>query len=248
MKSWLSRLSKGRPPQREPAADWKQEALADFKQWLDELEAMPAMPDEPADTSYGLLDLVDALTAVRTETGNLARQATRALREHEEQQKAIAAEREQEAAARTVEQQELKRAVAIVEGLSHLQDAERERAERRRVLQILFDTAADLRAVQERATVPPPQRRWFKRPAVVGPDGKDMALLIKGIEAALATWKVRELAAVGDPFDPRTMRAVASAKTGRVPPGTVCDVIRQGMVIDGQVERYAEVNVEKEDV
>ena len=248
MKRWLPRLSKISTPQREPVADWKQAALADFKQWLDELEVMPTMPDESAETRYGLLDIVDALTAVRTETGNLARQATRALREHEEQQKAIAAEREQEAAARAAERQELKRAVAVVEGLPHLQDADRERAERRRVLQILFDTAADLRAVQERAVAPPLPRRWFKRPAAAVPDGKDIGLLIKGIEAALATWKVRELAAEGDPFDPRTMRAVASTETGRVPPGTVCDVIRQGIVIDEQVERYAEVNVEREDV
>lgn len=245
MRDWFH-LSKLNRQDAAPAADWKQAAIADFTQWLDELEEPPAdIADGEEENRYGLVDLVDAMTALRTETGNLARNAARALRDGEEWQKSFADEREREAAVRAEERQELKRAAEAVQGLSRLQDAERERSERRRVLQMLFDTVEDLRAVRERCSAAVP-RGWFKRSAAQPAVEKELALLIKGIEASLESCNVRGLVAVGDPFDPRTMRAIAAVETGRVPRGAVCDVIRQGIIIDEQLERYAEVNVEKE--
>lgn len=243
MRAWIDRLHRKHPPEK-PRADWKQAAMQDFAAWLDEIDEPPVVPED-GESPYGLSDLIDAMTALRTETGNLARNAGRALREGEELRQSLAAEREQDAETRAAERQEWKRAMATVEGLSRLQDVERERTGRRRALQMLFEALENIRAVRERFAAPI-KRGWFTRAAAVPSADKDFALLIKTLETALETWNVRELVAVGDPFDPRTMRAIGSVKTGRVPPGAVCDVIRQGIMIDDQVERYAEVNVEKD--
>ncbi len=230
-----------------PGHNWKQTALADFTRWLDELDTPPPEPNPDPDVEYGLVDLVEAMTALRTETAHLARHTAKVLRDHEEQQRSNAARQTEQAEAQASERKELQRVLAAVEHMTRARDAERERAERRRALQMLFDTAEDLRMLQARRHAAPRKRRWFKKAPPAAPMDHDIQLLLKRIEDALSASNVRALASVGDRFDPETMSALASVHTGRVPPGAVCDVIRQGIMIDEYVQRYAEVHVEKDE-
>lgn len=227
--------------------DWKQSALDDFARWLDELDTPPPETNLEPDVEYGLVDLVEAMTALRTETAHLARHTARVLRDNEEQQRVQAARQTEQAEAQASDRKELQRVLAALEQMTRARDAERERTERRRALQMLFDTAEDVRMLQVRHNAVPIKRRWFRRSPTASSMDHDLHLLLKRIEDALSASNVRALATVGDRFDPETMSALASVRTGRVPPGAVCEVIRQGIAIDEHVQRYAEVHVEKEE-
>jgi molecular chaperone GrpE len=69
------------------------------------------------------------------------------------------------------------------------------------------------------------------------------ALALERLDDALRRLDVREIAAEGQPFDPRVMRAVEVATAGAAPPGTVLEVFRAGYTADGRILRVAEVKV-----
>jgi molecular chaperone GrpE len=69
------------------------------------------------------------------------------------------------------------------------------------------------------------------------------ALALERLDDTLRRLDVHEIAALGKPFDPRTMRAVEVGPGSTAPAGTVLEVFRTGYTADGRVLRFAEVKV-----
>jgi len=89
-------------------------------------------------------------------------------------------------------------------------------------------------------------RAWLRR----AEDGRTARALLEGydlalqrLEATLEELQVREIPAVGRPFDPQRMRAVAVEETDRVERGTVVEVFRAGYTLRGTLHRSADVKV-----
>jgi molecular chaperone GrpE (heat shock protein) len=224
-------------PDKDPRPDWKQAALDDFAQWLDDLES-DAQPDDDDDDSppLGLADVVDSVAALRTETAALARNAAKIVRDNEALRKESDEDREQTARTLLAVQKQL-RDVA----------AQRDASARAEILEFLFDAADDLRSVVRRHEARGPVKTGFFRTERIPADLlDDLHLLLRRSEDALRLWNVRPIAGVGAPFDPQTMRALATTDLGEAPPGCVSEIVRQGIFIDQRPLRIAQVNVEKE--
>jgi molecular chaperone GrpE len=129
---------------------------------------------------------------------------------------------------------------------------ERAGAERREGEQALFLELLDLRdrlaAGEEQASRYAPG--WLARRggagAFVSGMAEGMALNLRHLDELLARRGVRRLEALHRPFDPHTMRAVATDWDAARAEGVVLGVARAGYLRDGRVLRLAEVIVNKE--
>jgi molecular chaperone GrpE len=72
-------------------------------------------------------------------------------------------------------------------------------------------------------------------------EGQELAL--RRVKDELARRGMREIAALGERFDPEIMRAVAADSSKGIEDGTVTAVVRGGWLRDGTVWRHAEVAV-----
>ena len=86
-------------------------------------------------------------------------------------------------------------------------------------------------------------RARFGQRAVLEALAEGNALALERLDDALERLDVHEIASLGQPFDPRAMRAVEVAATSAAPVGTVLEVFRAGYAADGKVLRFAEVKV-----
>ena len=222
---------------------WKQQALADFKLWLEELDepAGAAEPDADA-ASCDLRDLFAEFAALRQEVHLQNREQSRARRE-------LAG-----AAARYGEADQVLEARA--EELAAFETRVARAAENGCLLAVLEVRDALVRGSTAAA-------RLRKAPNKSGKSGKGarkrlrrmqrgVAGVIEGYELAvrrcdrtLARFGVRAVPAVGGRFDARTMHAVDARRVKKQQNGVVVEEYVGGFVRDGAVLRLAEVAVNR---
>jgi len=86
-------------------------------------------------------------------------------------------------------------------------------------------------------------RAWFGQRAVLEALIEGNRFARERLDDLLGRLDVREIACLGQSFDPTLMRAAEVVETASAPPGTVVEVFRPGYTSDGRVIRFAEVKV-----
>ena len=215
--------------------------------------------DDDAEPQFGMVDVVEAFTAMRHEwrgqtkesrvMTDAVREAVTAIRELESTLSAAgpsgADDGTAEALAGTVAEidHQLTRAVAAVGQWA------RRRADRK---------AADMRSLEERFGHMNAVARWFARPLLESvrelsapPEGQ--AALAEGLDLVVARLRremrqqgIERLDTPGEPFDATTMNAIGTVETADFPPGTVAEQLAPGYRWRGRLLRYADVRVAKE--
>ncbi len=226
-------------------AEWKQQALQDFRHWLEELADAPpaAMEEQPANCD--LRDLFAELAALRQEVRLQNREQSRAGREladaaaRYDAVNSMAQRREEELGA-------FERRVA-------------QAAENRCLLPVLdlrdaivrgHDAALGLRKVGKRAQRRSERKRKLRRlfgrlqPGIDGVvEGYELA--VRRCDRMLAQFGVDGVRTVGAAFDARTMHAVEARRVDGCSEGMVVEEYVSGFVRDGVVLRLAEVAVNR---
>ena len=230
-------------------ADWKQQALAEFKQWLDELAVAPPEAEQEPDQGAvpcDLRDLFAELAALRQEVRLQNREQSRAGREL-----ANAAARYDEAN-RVVEARD--------QELAAFEDRVARAAENRCLLPVLDlrdalvrgrDAAARLRKAgnkgnKGRKGPRKGARKLLRRmqPGIAGViEGYELA--IRRCDRMLAQFGVHAVPTVAARFDARTMHAVDTRRVKQQAEGVVVEEYIAGFVRDGAVLRLAEVAVNR---
>ena len=240
---------------RDPGGDdWKQQALAEFRQWLDELPAAPAASpvaelereQAPEVASCDLRDLFAELAALRQEVRLQNREQSRATRE------LAGAAARFGAAGRAPDTRD--------HDLTGVEERVSRAAENRCLLPVLDvrdslvrgrDAAVRLRRASAKGGKGGKGRRKGARKRLRRMR-QGIAGVIEGYELAvrrcdrmLARFGVRGVPAVGARFDARTMHAVDTRRVKRQEEGTVVEEYVSGFVRDGAVLRLAEVAVNR---
>ena len=217
----------------ERSDDWKQSALQDFRQWLDELEEPAPEAGDQESPECDLRDLFAEFAALRQEIRLQNREQSRAGREL-----AKAADR-YDAAARLVQHRE--------EDLAAFEKRLSREAENRCLLSFL--EVRDALARGREATLELRERPGlFRRPprGIAGVvDGYELAL--RRFDRILFRYGVQLLPATGHSFDSRTMHAMETRRVKQAGDGTVVEELLSGFTRDGEVLRLAEVAVNRLD-
>ena len=229
--------------QEEGGGDWKQQALAEFRQWLDELDAAPPAAEQEPDGGAAPCDLRDLfaeLAALRQEVRLQNREQSRAGREL-----ANAAAR-YDAVNGVLEHRD--------EELAASEDRVSRAAENRCLLPVLDlrdalvrgrDAARRLRKAGNKGRRKG-ARKLFRRmePGIAGViEGYELA--IRRCDRMLAQFGVRGVPTVGARFDAGTMHAVDTRRVKERTEGVVVEEYVSGFVRDGAVLRLAEVAVNR---
>lgn len=233
--------SAGRSPDASGAAsggseelgdDWRQSALEDFRQWLAG-QAEPPPPEAEPPEECDLHTLFGELAALRQEVRLQNREQSRASR-------ALASAAEGYEAAR----------LAGERRDEDLADLERRvaRASEDRVLRSVLEVRDAL--VRGRAAARElgdrPRLAWLSSRRIAGvAEGYEQAL--RRFDRVLAGFGVRSVPALGEPFDSRTMHAVAARRGERAKDGVVVEELRSGFTREGEVLRLADVAVSRND-
>ena len=238
--------------QGEGGGDWKQQALAEFKQWLDELAVAPPEAEQEPDQGAAPCDLRDLfaeLAALRQEVRLQNREQSRAGREL-----ASAAARYDEAN-RVVEARD--------QELAAFEDRVARAAENRCLLPVLDlrdalvrgrDAAARLRKAGNKGNKGNKGRKGPRKgarkllrrmqPGIAGViEGYELA--IRRCDRMLAQFGVHAVPTVAARFDARTMHAVDTRRVKQQAEGVVVEEYIAGFVRDGAVLRLAEVAVNR---
>ena len=227
--------------------DWKRQALEQFTQWLDELNAAPELAAEqeadPGTAPCDLHTLFSELAALRQEVRLQNREQSRAGREL-----ASAAAR-YEAIDRVLERRD--------EELAAFEHRVVRTAENRCLLPVLELRDALVRgraaALRLRTTGTRGRKKrrkgarklWRRmQPGIAGVvEGYQLA--IRRCDRMLAQLGVHGVRAVGARFDARTMHAVETRRVKQQEEGVVVEEYVSGFVRDGAVLRLAEVAVNR---
>ncbi|HAS82893.1 MAG TPA: nucleotide exchange factor GrpE [Verrucomicrobia bacterium] len=216
---------------------WKDAVLADFKAWLDALpddEPLPGDEDAEQVEDADLLSLVGEMTALRQEVKLMSRGTGKLSRTVEQ-----------------VSQDVSTNVVPLADEIRRL-DREARTSETRGVLSPLLLELGDLREGLREVTsktsllVRPwylPQRRWASLGIVR--QREDLDVLVRRIDSTLERHAVKPIAAEAMPFDARCMTAEGVTRSGRVSPGHVSTVVKQGFSVAGGILRPAHVMVEE---
>ena len=214
--------------------DWKQQALADFGQWLEEWNEAPLEADGEETAECDLRDLFAEMAALRQETRRQNREQAKAGRE-------------------------LEKAAALYETVADwaqhweedLASFEKRvaRAAEDRCLQSFFEVRDALVRGQAAAVELHRPPRLFRRPAL-GTAGvvQGYELALRRFDRMLAQFGVQLVQTVGHLFDARTMRAVESRRVAQFADNVVVEEFLSGFTRDGDVLRLAEVAVNRLDI
>ena len=223
--------------------DWKQQALEEFRQWLDSMTASSPAPEQEQEQGTAPCDLRDLfaeLAALRQEVRLQNREQSRAGREL-----ASAAAR-YDAIDRVLERRD--------EELAAFEDRVSRAAENRCLLPVLDlrdalvrgrDAARRLRKAGNKGRRKG-ARKLFRRmePGIAGViEGYELA--IRRCDRMLAQFGVRGVPTVGARFDAGTMHAVDTRRVKERTEGVVVEEYVSGFVRDGAVLRLAEVAVNR---
>ena len=226
--------------------DWKRQALEQFTQWLEELNAPPQMAaEQEADPAApcDLHTLFSELAALRQEVRLQNREQSRAGRE------LTNAAARYEAIDRVLARRD--------EDLAAFEHRVARMAENRCLLPMLALRDAVVRgrdaAVRLRTTGSKGRKKrrkgarklWRRmEPGIAGViEGYELA--IRRCDRMLAQFSVHGVPAVGARFDARTMHAVETRRAEQQEEGVVVEEYVSGFVRDGAVLRLAEVAVNR---
>jgi molecular chaperone GrpE len=210
----------------------KETLLDQFRCYLDSIEEAPGEPDEPG-AEADLFTVFVELSALRNEV----RTESRLVKEALDQLRGVFATLQSSHA--TLEQ-ELKRVQA--------EARERGRAQLRPLLLELLDLRDRLAAGLQQPTAPPPRLfdRWrSQRPPESESWREGLGITLRRLDRILAERRVVRIEMTGQPFDPRTARAVGTTQDTSVAAGIVMDEVSAGFMWDEELLRAAEVIVSK---
>ena len=215
--------------------DWKERALEDFRDWLDDLPGPAEGEDEAGGAGEShevdLRDLFAEFAALRQEIRLQNREQARASREL-----AKAAE-SYETATRLTRRRE--------DDLAVFEKRVVTEAENRCLRSMLEVHDALVRGLD--AAVALRERRGLLRRPVRGVAGvvEGYELALRRFDRMLARFGVRRLRTVGNPFDSRTMHAMEVRRIEQAGDGEVVEELLGGFTRDGDVLRLAEVAVNR---
>ena len=217
-----------------PGDDWKQQALADFGQWLDEWTENSLEVNAEETTECDLRDLFAEIAALRQETRRQNREQAKVSRE-------------------------LAKATALYEMVADWTQHREEdlasfekrvaQAAEDRCLRPFLEVRDALVRGQAAAVQLHSRPRLFRRPSpkIAGVvQGYELAL--RRFDRMLAQFGVQLLQTVGHPFDARTMRAVEVRRVAHFDDHVVVEEFVSGFARDGEVLRPAEVAVNRLDI
>jgi molecular chaperone GrpE len=209
----------------------KETLLDQFRCYLDSIEEAPGEPDEPG-AEADLFTVFVELAALRNEV----RTESRLVKEALDQFRGVFATLQSSHA--TLEQ-ELKRVQA--------EARERGRAQLRPLLLELLDLRDRLAAGLQQPTAP--LKRWFDRwrRRLAEPESwrEGLGITLRRLDRILAERRVVRIETAGQPFDPRTARAVGTTQDTSAGAGIVMDEVSAGYMWDEELLRAAEVIVSK---
>ena len=216
----------------------KTELLEQFRRYLDGIEELPP-PAPTGGSEADLFTLSVDMAALRTEV----RTESRLVKDALEQFRAVFQTLQ---SSQTALEQELQRA------------HERERVQERALVRPLLLDMLDLRD-RLAAGLPPvpvpgpaPRLRWYerwrgKRARRPDPWQDGLRMTLRRLDQLLLERRVTPLELLGQRFDPRLGRVVATRDAAGVGAGLVLEVVRTGFLWDEALLRPAEVVVSKPD-
>ena len=220
----------------ERSGDWKQRALDDFRQWLDDVAEdspdLDAEDQEPPECD--LRDLFAEFAALRQEIRLQNREQSKAGRELA---KAAAG---YETAAQLIHRRE--------DDLAAFEKRITREAENR-CLRSVLEVRDTLMRGREAAARLRERPGLFWRPprGIAGVvDGYEMA--VRRFDRMLSRFGVRLLQTTGHPFDSRTMHAMETRRVELAKDGVVVEELLSGFMRDGEVLRLADVAVNRLDM
>jgi molecular chaperone GrpE len=217
--------------------EWKQEALERFRGWLEALpDEAPVEPDEP---SMDLYTLAEELTALKQEMRTLGR-STAQLAD----------------SSRTVSdtlKEELPMLLKAQEAAtpSTAPDKEAVQAARRDAIRPFLIELGDLSVSFDELSARKAEVKWpFYVPEAVRKQlrqvqAKPLEVLSVRVNALLSRHALVPLASEGARFDAVRMNAAGVSCVGKVAPGCISAVVRQGFVCGEEILRFADVIVEE---
>ena len=219
-----------RDTDRQPArADWKEQVLTDFSEWLE------ALPDDSPPATHVTMESCDLYT-VLSEFSALRQEIKLRNREQNRVTGNLAQMREAYEKSMTLFENS-------ASGIENLARDIRFDAETKTVLPFLDVRDALVRGHAACMAVIN-KRRWFRRaPKYMQPiaDGYETAL--RRFDRGLASAGITPIETVGQPFDPKQMKATGSRDDSKSPPETVLAEEAGGFVRGDEVIRKAEVVV-----
>ena len=238
-RDWFRRRKGSGPPELD--ADWKRQALDDFRQWLDAAGEEAPGHEEPEEPDPDLRGLFAELVALRQEVRVQSREQARAAREM-----AAAAGRFETAAREAERRREgFETAARGRETPAALEDRVSRAAEDRCLAGSL--EVRDARVRGRDAAV-----RLRDRPRLFGRPPRGVAGVVEGYDLAigrfdrmLSRFDVRRVETVGRPFDSRVMHAVEARREEGAGDGVVVEELRTGFVRRDDVLRLADVAVNR---
>lgn len=231
---WIIRFFSVRVERRVEGAvdalpDWKQDALRDFRLWLEDLPDQPGGPDESPIEACDLYSILSEMTSLRQEIRMQNREQNRSLHHL-----GAIIEAYHDAA------DLFKEKSREIEGLA---DRVRSNTEKRTAQPFLEIRDALLRGLAAGREVA--GSKSFLRSAPKGIDGvvDGYEMAIRRFDRALNLVGITSLETVGRPFDARTMKAVGTKADPNAESGTVVEEQLSGFVRGEEVVRVAEVFV-----
>lgn len=213
---------------------WKRDALARFTEWLDAMpnEEPECQEPEPVD----LYTLLEELTALKQEMRTLGRSTARLA----DSSLAVSHTLKDELPS-------LLRAQQASTGPDKEALLQARRQAERAFLIELGDLSVALNELRNREV----DVAWpfyvsaSVREQLVGAHAKPLAVLASRVDALLSRHGLSALVAVGDAFNAVKMNAAGISNAGKIAPGCISAVVKQGFVCGDDVLRLAEVIVEE---
>ncbi len=213
-------------------SEWKQSALVDFKLWMDD------MPDASPSGKDGDMDACDLYT-VLTEFSALRQEIRMQNREQNKSLQTLGS---------FIDAYEDAKALFKVksEELIEFEEKIRQASEKRTVIPFLEMRDALVRG--HKASQEVSKTKGFLRSAPRGIEGviEGYEMAIRRFDNALAMVDIHPVETLGQPFDPKTMRAIEKRTVPGTEGGIVVEEQLSGFVREDEVIRTAEVVVSEE--
>jgi molecular chaperone GrpE (heat shock protein) len=219
------------PPEK-TLPPWKEQAMADFSAWLEELPESPPAAEAATTDTCDLYTLLSEFSALRQEIKLQNREQHRGIKTFSDTAEAF--------------QKGLSLFEKSAAGIDQLEGRIRETAEKNALLPFLDVRDALVRghkAARAAAGKRRPLRRSRRRSEEAILEGYDMA--IRRLDRALFQAGITPIEAEGGPFDPGTMKAIQTRSEPEKPSNTVLEEQAGGFLKNDTLLRPAEVVVNK---
>ncbi len=212
-----------------PTVEWKAQALSDFSAWIEDLPDTPPAGDQATMEACDLFTLLSEFSALRQEIKMQNREQHRTTRNLSEINEAFS------------------RSMVLfeksIDGIDRLSEQIRRETEKQAVFPFLDVRDALLRGFRAAKTALD-RKRWYR------PLGKGLIGIVEGYEMAIRRFDralsqsgISPVPALGQPFDPVTMKAVARRTDPDKGPGIVIEEHVGGFTRGEELLRPSEVTV-----